>query len=422
MAHMVLWSHRGPSASLKVIDMLPPASQPSLSPGTGDIVVGGRYRLVRRLGKGGMGEVFEAENTWTRRRVALKVMRPEHANNTDLALRFRREAQASTQLAHPNIVDVLDMGEDADTGSLFIVQELLAGHDLRVHLSRAVRMPPRELLSIMFPVMDALATAHAAQVVHRDLKPDNIFLAETSRGLVPKLIDFGIARVQEGLDEVSRTQTGALLGTPTYMAPEQARGDVSIDCRADIWSLGVVMYEALAGKVPYQAPNVGVLLAKIIYEEPIPLGLAAPDLPADLVTAVMGALRRNPDQRHASMRAFEIALRACEAAQDLGAPRLVAPTMVSLAPHASLPGTLAPQVEHRPARSSTVSHPSNNRRWMLGLALSIGVAAMVLFSWRSTPAPSNTADSTQGVVLPASARVPVAAAQSGLPLMLSAAG
>jgi len=307
-------------------------------------VIGGRYRVVRRLGRGGMGDVFEAENLWTKRRVALKTMRPEHADNDELTRRFQREAQAASQLSHPHVVDVLDMGEDAATGALFIVQELLVGHDLRAHLDAAGRQPLRDVLAWALPVMDALAAAHALGVVHRDLKPDNIFLAETPRGAVPKLIDFGIARHHDA-DGVGRTRTGLLLGTPAYMAPEQAVGDTNLDARADVWALGVVVYEALSGQRPHAAATTGAMLAKVIYEDPRPLDAVAPDLPADLVTAVMGALHRDPALRYPTMRAFEEALRACAAAGDADAPALVPATVVTPRPIPSIVGTFVPRVE-----------------------------------------------------------------------------
>ena len=277
-------------------------------------LIGGHYRVVRTIGKGGMGTVYEAENTWTQRRVAVKVMRPEVARDGELASRFMQEARATSRLAHPNIIDVLDMGQDQALGALYIVEEYLTGHDLRVHLNLVGRMSPRDALDVVLPVMEALSEAHAHGIVHRDLKPDNIFLAETSRGIVPTLIDFGVAKmVASGADEMGlQTRVGMLMGTPSYMAPEQGRGDAAVDGRADVWSLGVVLYEMLAGRRPHDALTAPGLIAQIIYQDPTPLDEVAPELPADLVAAVMGALQRDLSKRYPTMRDFEDALRGCE--------------------------------------------------------------------------------------------------------------
>ena len=281
-------------------DGLDPAEQP---------LIGGRYRVLRLLGQGGMGAVYEAENTWTKRRVALKLMRPEVANRADFVRRFMHEAQSAALLAHPNIVDVLDMGEDPEHGTLYIVQGFLTGRDLRALLRAEGRLTVQRSIALLAPVMEALVLAHSRGIVHRDLKPDNIFLAETPRGVVPTLIDFGIVKVTS--DDGAVTSAGALLGTPFYMAPEQARGDTTLDARADVWSLGVVLYEMLAGVRPASAPNSSALIARIIYEDPRPLAEVAPDLPADVTAVVMGALQRDPQRRHPSMQAFLDALRAC---------------------------------------------------------------------------------------------------------------
>ncbi|MFO0648032.1 MAG: protein kinase [Polyangiales bacterium] len=276
-----------------------------------ETVIGGRYKVVRLLGKGGMGAVFEAENTWTKRRVAVKVMRPEVAAKAEFARRFMQEAQAASQLSHPNIVDVLDMGEDPALGSLYIVQEFLTGRDLRAVLDAQKRLPVSDALAIVVPVMEALVAAHAKGIVHRDLKPDNIFLAETPRGIVPKVIDFGVAKVaNDDPNDQHRTHTGVVMGTPAFMAPEQARGDSSLDARADVWAMGVVLYAMLAGARPYQAPNASALLAKIIYEPPQHLAAAAPDLPPALTEVVMRALQHDLALRYPSMQAFLDAVRA----------------------------------------------------------------------------------------------------------------
>ena len=278
-----------------------------------EMVIGGRYRVIRILGKGGMGAVYEAENLRTRRRVAIKTMRPEVASRAEFARRFELEAQAAGQLRHPNIVDVLDLGDDPEQQLVFLVQEFLSGGDLGRCLKTVRSLGVQPALATLLPIMDALSVAHVQGIVHRDLKPDNIFLHETPQGVVPKLIDFGIAKFLDRVDDQSRTATGAVVGSPTYMSPEQARGDTSLDARTDVWSMGVVFYEALTGRQPYTATTVNLLLVKIIGEEPTPIATLAPHLPADIARAVQRAVTRDRDARWPSMVAFADALRGCEA-------------------------------------------------------------------------------------------------------------
>jgi serine/threonine protein kinase len=189
-------------------------------------LLGEKYKVSRLLGEGGMGAVYEAENTWTRRRVAIKVMRPEFARDAEATQRFLREAQSAAQIDHPNVVSVLDLGRDAASGSLFIVQEFLVGKELRALIDARGALPTEEALALILPVVDGLVAAHALGVVHRDLKPENIFLAEARTGrVVPKLIDFGIAKALRPRENEFRTVIGQAMGTPAYMSPEQARGD-----------------------------------------------------------------------------------------------------------------------------------------------------------------------------------------------------
>jgi serine/threonine-protein kinase len=275
-------------------------------------LLGGRYRVVRRLGAGGMGAVYEAENTWTTRRVAVKVLRARFARDGDIVLRFRQEAVAATRLAHPNIVEVLDMDEDEETDTLFLVQELLRGRTLQARLTESGRLTPSAALDLLVPVLCALVTAHARGVVHRDLKPENIFLADNPRGgVTPTLIDFGVAKFLDDPGALRATRTGAVMGTPYYMSPEQVRGDKGLDGRTDVWSMGAVLYEALAGKVPFEASNYNTLTFRILSERAPRIERHAPDLAPALADIVHRALEPDLDRRFASMRAFLDALLAC---------------------------------------------------------------------------------------------------------------
>ena len=363
-------------------------------------LIGGHYRVVRTIGKGGMGTVYEAENTWTRRRVAVKVMRPEVARDGELASRFMQEARATSRLAHPNIIDVLDMGQDPDLGALYIVEEYLTGHDLRVHLNVVGRMAPRAALDIILPIMEALSEAHAHGIVHRDLKPDNIFLAETSRGVVPTLIDFGVAKIVTArADDASlQTRAGMLMGTPSYMAPEQGRGETTLDGRADIWSIGVVLYEMLAGARPHDALTPTGLIAQIIYQDPKPLSDVAPDLPADLVAAVMGALQRDLTQRYPTMQAFDDALRACAVIRD-GAPAAASPRPPDLTPS-------TPPIRSR-RRAGWVALVA-----ALGVGVALLVAALTSATDRAGPPSRST---TTATALPRPPPSPLAVPAPALP-------
>jgi hypothetical protein len=274
-------------------------------------LIGGRYRVVRELGRGGMGAVYEAENVRTRRRVALKTMLDGTPGGEESRARFDREARAAGQLRHPNVVDVLDLGDDDARSLRFIVQELLEGGDLGQCLRAVGALSPRAAVATLLPVMDALAAAHARGVFHRDVKPDNIYLHEGAAGVVPKVIDFGIAKLSALDDDPGRSVTGEMVGSPNYVSPEQARGDRDVDGRADVWSLGMVFYKCLAASVAYAAPTTSMLLAKIIYEEPTPLAALAPSLPRDLTAVIQRAVVKDRALRWSSMAEFAAAVRGC---------------------------------------------------------------------------------------------------------------
>ncbi|MFO0606655.1 MAG: serine/threonine-protein kinase [Polyangiales bacterium] len=271
-------------------------------------VIAGRYKVVRRLGSGGMGAVFEAENLRTGRRVALKIVHAELAAKPELARRFEREARAAAQLEHPHVVDILDLGDDAARGIQFLVQEFLEGESLADRMVREGPLSPRAALEALTPIADALAAVHAAGLVHRDVKPENVFLQRRGEAETPKLIDFGVVAYAAGPPTVRLTKAGTLVGTPAYMSPEQAL-DASVDGRADLWSLGVVLYEALSGERPYDADDPDQLLAKIRFEAPRPLASVMPGLPASLVAAVDRALQRDRAARWPTAVAFRDALR-----------------------------------------------------------------------------------------------------------------
>lgn len=262
-----------------------------------------KYRLEELLGSGGMGHVYRALNVEIERRVAIKVLRSEHAQNAPIVERFLREARAANLVRHPNVVDVVDIGRDGD-GSPFIVQELLEGEDLARYVERrGGRLALSEIAEYLVPVVDAVAEAHERGVVHRDLKPENIFLAWSGHRLVPKLLDFGISKLR--LPNIKMTEVGTMMGTPAYMAPEQVQGSRDADPRADVWALGVMLFELISGRLPFEADDAPALFVAIATKDAPSLVEVCSDAGADVSRIVGRCLRRLPDERYPS--ALELA-------------------------------------------------------------------------------------------------------------------
>jgi len=274
-------------------------------------MVAGRYRILKVLGTGGMGAVYQAEDTRASKRVALKTLRPDRYDREDLVTRFEREAWAEARIGHPNIVAVHALGHDDALRTRFIVEEELRGADVAGCLDELGCLSPLSAIAIALPVMDALIAAHAAGVIHRDIKPENVFLHEMDDGtVVPKVIDFGIAKLTDTLSHKRSTETGMVFGTPWYMSPEQAVGDSAIDARTDVWSVGAMLYELVCGAPPFGGSNPNAVMAQVIYGRPTPLQHHWPDVPADLQAVIHKALERDREKRHATMREFRDALAA----------------------------------------------------------------------------------------------------------------
>jgi serine/threonine protein kinase len=264
--------------------------------------VGTQYLVDAEIGRGGMAVVYRATDTRLHRRVAIKVLPPELAFNADVRERFLREAQTSAQLAHPGIVPIYTV--DEAEGLVYFVMALVDGESLAQRLEREGRLPTEHARSILIAVADALAYAHAHGVVHRDVKPDNIMLdGLTGRAMVT---DFGIARAAAG--ESRLTLTGVAIGTPAYMSPEQALGERELDGRSDIYSLGVIGYQMLAGETPFKASNTPAMLVKHVSEAPRPLLSLRPDAPPALAHAIARALAKKPEDRWPDAAAFRDAL------------------------------------------------------------------------------------------------------------------
>jgi serine/threonine protein kinase len=274
-------------------------------------VIGGRYRVAGLLGRGGMGAVYVAEHTGTGRKVAIKRLHPELAGDEKSVLRFQREARAAGATGHDHIVEIIDLGM-AEDGAPFLVMEYLEGENLAEVLQREGRLPPHRACHILAQALDALAAVHEEGVVHRDLKPDNLFLTRRAgRPDYVKVLDFGISKVRkEGAEafEPTLTRTGAIVGTPYYMSPEQARGASDYDHRVDLYGAGVILYQCLSGQLPFDAANYHALLQAILRCQPVPLGEVAPDVPPPLCSIVHRAMAADPSLRFASADALRQAL------------------------------------------------------------------------------------------------------------------
>jgi serine/threonine protein kinase len=291
----------------------PPLETDECAPGA---LLGGKYRLERLLGEGGMANVWLARNEFLDLPVALKIVRPQ-IRGSETAARLLTEARVQANLRHPNVARVYDYGQ-TQSGDAFIVMELLEGYSLAEWLEREGALSPVIAVQIMLPVIDALCAAHRAGVIHRDLKPDNIFISHPTTDLCPKLLDFGIAKINTEFNP-RLTGQGGVIGSPAYMAPEQARGLVDCDERVDVWAACVVLYEAITGKPAFDGSNHLALMLAVIEEELEPL--AGPGC-EDLWPILDAGLRKEREQRTSSMMVLggQLAKWLAErgAKQDLG--------------------------------------------------------------------------------------------------------
>jgi serine/threonine-protein kinase len=286
-------------------------------------VVGDRYRVVSRIGVGGMGAVYRAEHTMMRKDLAIKVLLPEFGGKDEFVRRFEREAESASRLQHPNIITVTDFGRTAE-GSLFLAMEFLAGESLS-SVIKAGAVPRERALHVIRQILRGLDHAHAAGIVHRDLKPDNIMLVERDgQADVVKILDFGIAKVTEPMSGQNRatgatalTQAGMIFGTPEYLSPEQALAEV-VDARADIYAAGVILFEMLAGRKPFESDDKVKLISMHLAHAPPRLREANPsvDVPVALEQVVLQALEKSRDNRFLSAEAFLQALDDAEALAD----------------------------------------------------------------------------------------------------------
>jgi serine/threonine-protein kinase len=293
-------------------------------------VIGDRYGVTSVIGEGGMGVVYEAEHLAMGKRVAVKVLHPEKAQNREAVSRLRHEARVAGTLGHPNICAIYDMGR-LDDGSPYLVMERLHGETLAQRIAREGRIVAADMLDIMLQVLSALAAAHQQGVVHRDLKPDNIFLSRRE-GMrpVPKLLDFGISKA-DNIEDTIADPTGALLaaGTPFYMAPEQARGERHLDWRVDLWAAGVVLYEGSTGQRPFVAKNYNALLVQILSMQQRSVREMNAELAVGFAGVVDRAMSKRAEDRFQSAIDFQNALRSSLDPEEEASARLTLPLLVN---------------------------------------------------------------------------------------------
>ena len=322
--------------------------------GEGELVAGelvaGKLRVIRQLGVGGMGAVYEVEHELTKHRRALKMLHARFARSPALVARFLREASAAGRIDNPHIVQTFDAGQ-LDSGEPYLVMELLDGTPLDGVLRRQGKLEAAQVAGIIAQAAEAMHAAHEAGIVHRDLKPENLFLVKGDR-LFVKVLDFGISKFDESLSgERALTAEGSVLGTPFYMSPEQVRGDKNVDRRTDIYALGVVMYECLCGARPFSADNLPELSVRIHEGQKTPLAEVDPSLPAPLVAVAERAMARDARERFESAEALAAAIHQAERDLSLGEAATVAmpsalpPPAASALPH---PGTLPAAASRSP--------------------------------------------------------------------------
>jgi serine/threonine-protein kinase len=356
-------------------------------------LVGGRYKIVQKLGEGGMGAVYLAEHTGVGQRVAIKFLNPSFSGDPDIVRRFLNEAKSYGQITHPHAVQLHDFGQD-DDGNLFISMEFIEGEDLKRTLERVKCFSVKDALDIVLQVCDVLGYAHAKGIVHRDLKPENIMLVKGMRGYHAKVLDFGVARLMA--ERGTRlTATGSITGTPRYMSPEQAEGK-EVDHRTDIYALGLVLFECVTGVHPFSGGTIAETLRKQVLE-PVPhLSAVKPELRLGeaLDAAIQRAVTKDREQRFPSMQEFAQAL-------------------VTLVPTSSLdavPGVDAAAHKVSPEKTAHSRSPYDRDRGGKGRgalvagAVAVGLIALGIGGYlalRPKPPDSGAAQTTQGVLPPA---------------------
>jgi serine/threonine-protein kinase len=378
-------------------------------------VLDGKYRIVRLIGEGGMGAVFEGENVRISRRVAIKVLHGAALSNAETVQRFEREAQAAGRIGSEHILEILDLGVLAD-GERYMVMEYLAGEALSARIRRLGRMTPEQIVPLVRQALVGLGAAHAAGIVHRDLKPDNIFVLNERSGIKDyvKIIDFGISKFNALGGDMSMTRTGAVMGTPFYMSPEQAKGSGGVDARTDLYAMGVILYEAVTGEVPFTANTFNELMFKIVLSDPTPLTQVIPDIAPAFAALVSKAMAREAAQRFGSAEEMIRALDELGVRGGADAARALPGYEVRPEPRAGLVATPGASTQGSFATSQQGLPPAKSNKSLVGVVAVAAVlvlgggalAALKLTSGKKTePDPAPTAAATAPAT-PAAAAAP----------------
>jgi serine/threonine protein kinase len=442
-------------------------------PEPGDLIAG-KYRVERLLGKGGMGAVFAAQHELLQQRVAVKLLLTELAGGAESVSRFLNEARAAARIQNENVARVMDVGTQ-ENGLPYIVMEYLEGSDLSQVLEQRGSVSVTDAVDYVLQALEAIAQAHVLGIVHRDLKPANLFLARRQdQSVMVKVLDFGISKATNPLSGGSgaMTSTKALLGSPYYMSPEQLRSSKNVDARADIWSIGVILYELVTGSLPFVGENLGELFAAILEQEAPPIRAKRPDVSPEFDQVVLHCLQRKAEHRFANVAELATALAPFSPVRGAYSLQRIRGTMPSqptsgTSPHASTVGAFSqsasgrmgsgvfndaaspgastgqtapgPMVSSNPALNTNASWgntgapkaPSNHAKialvvvpaMLLGVAL-VGAAAYQAYSWKLQREATAAAASASAVQLEA-ARIappePVAPAPPPVPMNTAAA-
>lgn len=391
-------------------------------------ILADRYRVVRLVGEGGMGQVYEAQHVNINKRFAVKLLRPEIVSNAEAVQRFRQEAWSASSIGHENIIEIEDFAT-LPSGAVYLAMEFLVGQSLAERMREQPPLTFAEALDIVLQVGSGLGAAHDKSIIHRDMKPENIFLAEKHGRSIVKILDFGIAKVSGADGNKSLTRTGTIFGTPHYMSPEQALGK-PLDHRSDIYSVGVIMYELFTGKVPFEAESFMGILTKHITSTPRPPREMAPerDIPPEIEAVIMHAMAKEPDDRYQSLAEFvsDVAAIAAVSAPELLQPRtgsavrqvhasgaMAARTPLPMAARTPLPTPLPARPPSGNLSSvpalSTVSQelpaPAKKKSllpWVLvgGVALAAAATAVVLGGHPAATVPDKTLVPPAAIVTP----------------------